>query len=151
MCVCMCFLLLPQFVNSRMKDTHTHAAFYLIRSSTAGPLPNLHIASASPPILLNYYLLKSKFYLCYPRLKREEEWGCSYMSVCSHFFSSQAWSFRFPVIAILKPSFHGSVAWGYRTIHLHLCLPTQPLATGNFIYQLEPTRGRDPQPLSGRC
>ena len=27
----------------------------------------------------------------------------------------------------------------------HLCLPSQPLSTGNFIYQLEPTVDRDPQ------
>lgn len=33
----------------------------------------------------------------------------------------------------------------------HLCLPTQPLAAGNFIYQLEPVRDRDPQSLTGRC
>ena len=33
----------------------------------AGPLPNFHIANASPPILLSYYLLKSIIHLCYPR------------------------------------------------------------------------------------
>ena len=32
-----------------------------------GPLPNFHVANASPPIFLSYYLLKSIFHLCYPR------------------------------------------------------------------------------------
>ena len=30
-----------------------------------------------------------------------------------------------------------------------LCLPAQPLAKGNFIYQLKPTMDRDPQHLIG--
>jgi hypothetical protein len=29
-----------------------------------------------------------------------------------------------------------------------LCLPAQPLATGNFIYQSKPTGGRVPQHLT---
>ena len=34
----------------------------------AGPLPNFHYANASPPTLLTYYVPKSAFHLCYPRL-----------------------------------------------------------------------------------
>ena len=37
----------------------------------AGPLPNFHVANTSPPILLNYYLLKSIFHHCCPR----PSWG----------------------------------------------------------------------------
>lgn len=43
----------------------------------AGPLSNLHIANTSPLIVLNYYLLKSKFHLCYPRPKGREALGAA--------------------------------------------------------------------------
>jgi len=38
-----------------------------------------------------------------------------------------------------------------RILKTCLCFLSQPLATGNFTYQLEPTGGRDLQCLTGRC
>jgi hypothetical protein len=43
-------------------------------------------------------------------------------------------------MAVLTPSSNGSLAQEYC-----LCLPAQLLAASNFIYQLEPAGGRDPQ------
>lgn len=36
----------------------------------AGPLSNLYTVNTSPPILLSHYLLKTVFYLCFPRPNR---------------------------------------------------------------------------------
>lgn len=48
----------------------------------AWPLPNFHIANASPPILLNYYLLKSILHFCYPRANGGGgDWGCSSLAL----------------------------------------------------------------------
>ena len=110
------------------------------------PVPNTQLANNSPPIFLNYYLLKSIFHFCCPKPNvggagAALPWG-SYMIdmlYLLHFLglvlllscrgSSQSFC-RSPCPRILQP---------------HLCLSAQPLAAGNFIYQSEPTGSRDPQ------
>lgn len=46
----------------------------------AVPLPNFHVVNTSLPIFLSYYLLKSMFYLCYPR-PNGEALGCSFLAL----------------------------------------------------------------------
>lgn len=55
-------------LSSKLPHTDTHTQC----GSMAGPLTNFHTANASPPLLLNYYLLNSIFHLCYPR---PNQWG----------------------------------------------------------------------------
>ena len=106
----------------------------------AGPLPNFHIAPTSPPTPLNHCLLKSTFHLCY--LRPGPLFPGSHMTVCFLSCSSQACSSCFPgnddSKAFLFPEFPSP-----GNLKSHLCLPAQPLATSNVIYQLEPTWGRD--------
>lgn len=64
--------------------------------------------------------------------------------------SPQAPSSCFAVMEILNLSSScGSLVW--KNLKSCPCLPVQPLAAGNFIYQLEPAGGRGPQHLTHRC
>lgn len=116
----------------------------------AGPLSNLHVANASRLKLLNYYLLKSKFHLV--TLDSKGVLGPPFPSsyTLASLPSSQAPSSSFIVMEMLNlSSSPGSLVW--KNLKSRLCLPAQPLAAGNFILQLEPAGGRDPQHLTHRC
>lgn len=68
------------------------------------------------------------------------------MLAVSLFCTSQALSCSFPIIAVLTPSSLSillPVNPKVPPLYLH-----QPLATGNFIYPLKPTGGKDPQPCT---
>ena len=115
-----------------------------------GPLPNFHAASTlSPPIFLNYYLLKPKFHPGCPSL--QSSWAMiheSYVLAVSSLCTSQACSFCFPRMGLL-PLFFPQLPYP-GNLKSSLCLTAQPLATGNFIYQLEPSGDRDLQCLTCR-
>lgn len=76
----------------------------------AWPLPNFHVADVSPPIFLNYYLLKSILHFCYARVNGGDGgWGPllsgSYMIVYFLFCSLKPGSFSFSGMVItLSPS-----------------------------------------------
>lgn len=105
-----------------------------------GPLPTFHVANSSPPILLNYYLLKSILYLFYPRLTKEGPHGAAFLT----------WSYIVPVSCeALLPDPPASSAWQYWILLLPIVLLPRksevlPLATGNFIHQSKPNGGQGP-------
>jgi hypothetical protein len=105
----------------------------------------LHAGSTlSPPIFLDYYLLKPLFLAAsYPGL--QSSWATisnSYMSAVSLPCTSQVWSFRFPQRGSTKSFFPGFPCLG---------LPAQPSTVGNFICHSDPAEGRNPQRLTCRC
>ena len=90
--------------------THIHTEphfLYALSSSIVRPLPSFLIANTSPLILLNYLLTKIYISSLLPQTQ-SGEWLLgslfpgSHMAVCSLFSSSQACSFCFPGMAILK-------------------------------------------------
>ena len=114
----------------------------------AGPLQDLHVANTSPLIFLSYYLLKSIFHFCCPRSNGDggAPWGRSSPD-------SYMWA-MFSLLHLSGLVFTPFLAWWLCLFFLLwypcpgilkscLCLPTQPLAAGNFIYQSKPTGGRD--------
>ena len=110
------------------------------------PLPNIHVANASPLILLSYYLLKSIFHLCYLRPKGRGTGAIlpgSYMIVRCSLLQLSSLIFLFPHHGGTKSFCPWFPCLG--KLKSCLCLPTQPLVTGNFIYQSNPTGGRVPQ------
>ena len=85
----------------------------------AGPLLNLHMANASPLILLSYYLLKSMFHLCYPRPNGGQGPGAALPRLLYHWCALSS--------AALKPgpySFSGMVF--PILLPLSVPLPTNP-------------------------
>jgi hypothetical protein len=104
----------------------------------------------SPLIFLRYYLLKSIFHFCCPRLICPPprvalpcllHVGCRSVPHFSGliFTPLPAW----PFYLLLPPS-----VLCQRILKSYLCLPDQLLAASNFIYQSKPTGGWDIQCLS---
>lgn len=117
----------------------------------AGPLPNFHVANAFPPILLNYYLLKSIFHLYYPRPSQGAPWGCSSPAItwlCALMSPALKPDLLLPQHGGTQPLFPWFPCLG--NIESCLFLPAQSLTVNNFIYQLEPAESRDTQCLTCR-
>lgn len=96
----------------------------------ARPLPNFHIANASPPILLNYYKRKSIFHFCYPRANGGGGLLLpgSYVIVYFLFCSLKPGSFSSSgMVSLLSP---------------HLCLPAQPLAARQLYLPIKANWGQ---------
>lgn len=99
----------PNALDSGMKDIHMHAYTlpyfkYALSSFMAGPLLNFHFGNTSPPILRNYYLLKSMFSLCYTRPKYGVPWGCS--------FQTPTWLYTL-TSPTLQPALPASPSWRF--------------------------------------
>ena len=131
----------PMFWIPKWK-THIHSLIfkYALNSSMVGPLSNLHVANASPPRLLSYYLLKSIFCLCCPR-RGWGNWGPPGATLFLLLLVGYLSDLYFSGPVFLLSGHGGSISFFFphfpclQILKFYLCLPTQPLATGNFIYQ----------------
>jgi hypothetical protein len=118
-------------------------------SSMSGPLPNYYIVSASPLILLSYYLLLSIFHLCYPSPSwGRGSWGCFFSALilnCSFYlFTFQMLTHtRFPVSPHEPPSHRPSPC-----LYEGASPPTRPLLPHRpsipLHWGMEPPQGHDP-------
>jgi len=144
-------------VSGILTEKHTQPySQYASSSSMVGLHPSFHMANTSPPILLSYYLLKSIFHLCYPRPNvcgdgGGGSWSHSSLAlmwlVFSLYCSSERWTLFLSQHGNSKVSFLSRCPCP-QILKSQLCLTTQQLATGNFIYQSRPTGGRDHQHLT---
>jgi len=124
LCMCMCMYVCVPFIWEsrtlrRQQGIHTLPSILIcLNSLMVGPLPNFHVANASPPVLLSYYLLKFIFHVCYPR----PSGGC-WGKLGPLFPGSSMISMRSLSSAALKPGSYSFLAWRISF------LPLVPLTT----------------------
>ena len=106
-----------------------------------GPLPDFHVANASPLILLNYYLLKSIFHLCYPRPIGGGGLG-----------TTLPWLLHDCMLSLLQPQiwifflfWQGHYAPLLQKSRLYL--PAQPLAARQLYLPIKANWGKNPHLL----
>lgn len=150
--VCM-LLITHQMLWIHEWDIHTYAALYLIclKQSHGWELSNLHMATL-PFAILELLLTKTYSPSWPPWTQACNHCGLWHqthilamsLSSCSALLRlapspPQQWWSPLPYVPCL------------RTLKSHLFLSAQPLATCNFIYQLEPAGGMDCENLTCRC
>ena len=123
----------------------------------AGILPNVHVAN--PPSSNNPELSFTTFYILpwlpwtqLGSLLGQHNSGSYMDSMPSCPIPSQVWCLPF----LLLPAWQITFFFLPSSVHCPgilkaVCLPAQPLSTGNFIYQSKPTGVRVPKCLVCRC
>jgi hypothetical protein len=125
---------------------HTHSEPYILvclKELNGWATPKPPCGAYSPLILLSYYLLKSIFHLVALDLVLGGGGGAeATLSLCPTLL--RLGPAPFPASFLPKSPFLPLPS----ILKSCLCLPAQPLAISNFIYQSEPTGGGDSQSLT---